>query len=167
GGAGGRGAVAGEAPLRATRGGRRAVGPHTLDRGLGHRGGGGGPLAAGHCSRRGPAGREGQGDGPPRAAGGPERRGCSRGGGRVSPETAPETAGGPAGSPGEPPVARISVLGTGVDPVSMAQALARAEALIGRGQPSMVVTINPELVMHAQRDTALARALDRADLVVP
>lgn len=64
-------------------------------------------------------------------------------------------------------MARISVLGTGVDPVSMAQALARAEALIGRGQPSMVVTINPELVMHAQRDTALARALDRADLVVP
>jgi len=54
-----------------------------------------------------------------------------------------------------------------VDAVTMADAVARAEALLRRGRPSMVVTTNPELVMHAQRDPELARALARAELVVP
>lgn len=62
---------------------------------------------------------------------------------------------------------RLWVLGTPVDAVTMAGALAAAEALIRRGQPSMVVTTNPELIMHAQRDPELAGILGRADLVVP
>ncbi|HEY8417424.1 MAG TPA: WecB/TagA/CpsF family glycosyltransferase [Limnochordales bacterium] len=62
---------------------------------------------------------------------------------------------------------RVTILGTGVDPVTKAEALDRAEALIRRGEPAQVVTINPELVMHAQRDPAVAAALARAALVVP
>ncbi len=49
----------------------------------------------------------------------------------------------------------------------MQEAVACAEALIRRGRPAAIVTTNPELIMHAQRDRALARALAQADLVVP
>src|SRR5690606_33738172 len=62
--------------------------------------------------------------------------------------------------PGRP---RHSILATPADPVTMEEAVAGADALIRRGRPAATVTTNLELIMHAQRDRALARALAQAD----
>ncbi|MBO8142323.1 MAG: WecB/TagA/CpsF family glycosyltransferase [Firmicutes bacterium] len=49
----------------------------------------------------------------------------------------------------------------------MAEAVGRCEGLILRRRPATVVTVNPELIMHAARNPGVARAVREADLVVP
>jgi N-acetylglucosaminyldiphosphoundecaprenol N-acetyl-beta-D-mannosaminyltransferase len=49
----------------------------------------------------------------------------------------------------------------------MAGALKEIERLIDRGGPHLVVTVNPEFVMRAQRDHDFARILHSADLCLP
>ena len=49
----------------------------------------------------------------------------------------------------------------------MTGALAEIERLIDRGGPHLVVTVNPEFVMRAQRDSEFARVLASADLSLP
>ena len=46
-------------------------------------------------------------------------------------------------------------------------ALEQIERLAGTGSLHLVATVNPEFVMHAQRDQAFARVLDTADLCLP
>ena len=46
----------------------------------------------------------------------------------------------------------------------MTSALSRIEALIERGGPHQVATVNPEFVMRAQKDAEFARVLAEADL---
>jgi len=61
---------------------------------------------------------------------------------------------------------RARVLGIEVDPLSCAEALARIESLVRRGDAHQVVTVNPEFAMLAQRDEAFRRVLHRADLAL-
>ncbi|WP_324670408.1 WecB/TagA/CpsF family glycosyltransferase [Geochorda subterranea] len=82
---------------------------------------------------------------------------------RVEPEPLPR-----AGSPPAP----VEVLGVGVHPVSLSEGEAIAAAwLAERGDDSapvrQVVTLNPEIVMQARCDPALAGIVRQADLVVP
>lgn len=67
-------------------------------------------------------------------------------------------------------IARTRILGCPVDVVDMHQAVARLVELVERresGSPALVVTLNPEMVMLAQRDREFAQLLDGAALLVP
>jgi N-acetylglucosaminyldiphosphoundecaprenol N-acetyl-beta-D-mannosaminyltransferase len=63
-----------------------------------------------------------------------------------------------------PPCARRRILGIRVDDVTWPQALALLDGFVASGQPHSVVTPNPEIVMAARRDAALASAIEAADL---
>lgn len=62
---------------------------------------------------------------------------------------------------------QVNILGYKVDNVTMDEALQRVEYYIQKRQPRHVVTINPEIIMTAETNDELHRALKRADLVVP
>ncbi|MGE5654711.1 MAG: WecB/TagA/CpsF family glycosyltransferase [Bacillota bacterium] len=62
---------------------------------------------------------------------------------------------------------QVNVLGYKVDNVTMDEALQRVEQYIQKRQPRHVVTINPEIIMSAETNDELHRALKKADLVVP
>ena len=62
---------------------------------------------------------------------------------------------------------RATVLGIGIDRVTMAEALARVSEFIDAGIPRLVATANAEMVMLAQVDAELKAILTAADLVVP
>ncbi len=65
----------------------------------------------------------------------------------------------------EPP--RIPILGVGIHDVTEEEAVALVERFIQEGGPHQVVTVNPEFVMEARRNTAFRRVLNEADLAVP
>jgi N-acetylglucosaminyldiphosphoundecaprenol N-acetyl-beta-D-mannosaminyltransferase len=58
-------------------------------------------------------------------------------------------------------------MGYPVHRVGLAEALAVAEAAVQRGNPLHVITLNPEMVMQAERDAHLAGILKIAGLVLP
>ncbi len=62
---------------------------------------------------------------------------------------------------------RIDILGTPVDCVTMADALAFADEMTADGRPHSIVAVNPEKVMRAQTDPALLDRLKAADLLIP
>lgn len=62
-----------------------------------------------------------------------------------------------------PPVRR-RILGIRVDDVTWDEALERVRALAAGSEPGIVVTPNPEIVMRARRDPALAAVIEAADL---
>lgn len=62
---------------------------------------------------------------------------------------------------------RIDILGTPVDCVTMAGALAFANEMISAGCPHNILAVNPEKVMRAQTDPALRALLNAADLLIP
>ena len=64
---------------------------------------------------------------------------------------------------------RAHILGCPVDVVDMHQAVTRLVELVEAHStaPALVVTLNPEMVMLAQRDPAFAALLDGAALLVP
>jgi N-acetylglucosaminyldiphosphoundecaprenol N-acetyl-beta-D-mannosaminyltransferase len=65
------------------------------------------------------------------------------------------------------PLARSRrILGIRVDDVSWAEALSLLDGFIESGQPHIVVTPNPEIVMRARSQAALARAIERSDLAL-
>jgi N-acetylglucosaminyldiphosphoundecaprenol N-acetyl-beta-D-mannosaminyltransferase len=68
-----------------------------------------------------------------------------------------------------PPRPRERILGCPVDVVDMDAAVsALVELVQARAQPpALIVTLNPEMVMHAQRDPAFRALLDAAALLVP
>jgi len=61
----------------------------------------------------------------------------------------------------------VEVLGIPVDGITMEEAVATVEGYIEDGTPHQVVTVNPEMLMLARRDTGFREALLKADLVVP
>jgi len=67
----------------------------------------------------------------------------------------------------KPPDWRISILGVAVDDVTEDQALEYIAGWIAAGGPHHVVTVNPEFVMEARRNTAFRRVLAAADLATP
>ena len=87
------------------------------------------------------------------------------------PPAPPLGGGSPVGSRGTAMTGggRERVLGCPVDVVDMGAAV---EALLDfvaqpRNPPALVVTLNPEMVMHAQRDPEFAALLEHAALLVP
>src|SRR6202011_5514087 len=69
----------------------------------------------------------------------------------------------PAGTRG---VTRFTLLGVPIDPLTEAEAVDWvARAIIGR-RPRLVISVNPERIMHAGRDPAFAAVLRDADLAL-
>jgi N-acetylglucosaminyldiphosphoundecaprenol N-acetyl-beta-D-mannosaminyltransferase len=62
--------------------------------------------------------------------------------------------------------ARVDVLGVGFDRVDLAEATARILRRLDAGERTFVITANPEFVMLARRDAAVARIAREAHLVV-
>jgi N-acetylglucosaminyldiphosphoundecaprenol N-acetyl-beta-D-mannosaminyltransferase len=64
------------------------------------------------------------------------------------------------------PSRRIEILGTGVDPVTLEEAVIICAGFAESGAPHVVITVNPEAVENARRDAEFARVLREADLLV-
>jgi N-acetylglucosaminyldiphosphoundecaprenol N-acetyl-beta-D-mannosaminyltransferase len=61
-------------------------------------------------------------------------------------------------------VTRLSLLGVPIDPLTQAQAVEWVAGALRQGQPRLVVSVNPERIMHASRDPRFRDILLRADL---
>lgn len=61
----------------------------------------------------------------------------------------------------------VDFSGLKVDNVTLAEAVAKVESLIAAGQPSLVVTPNPEMIVAAQDDLELRDLINGAALRVP
>jgi N-acetylglucosaminyldiphosphoundecaprenol N-acetyl-beta-D-mannosaminyltransferase len=62
---------------------------------------------------------------------------------------------------------RINILGVAVDNVLEDEALERVAAFVAAAGPHHVVTVNPEFVMEARRNSAFRRVLKAADMATP
>ncbi|MEO7911962.1 MAG: WecB/TagA/CpsF family glycosyltransferase [Roseiflexaceae bacterium] len=62
---------------------------------------------------------------------------------------------------------RIQILGVGVDDVVEAEAIERIAGFVAAGGAHHVVTVNPEFVMEARRNSAFQRVLAAADMATP
>lgn len=62
---------------------------------------------------------------------------------------------------------KTHILGVPFDAVTMAEAVARAEAMLAESGQHFICTPNPEIVMEAQKDAELMSILREADMVVP
>ncbi len=60
---------------------------------------------------------------------------------------------------------RVSILGVEIDNLDLGEAVQRINGYIERGEPSMVVTANPEIVMLARADREFRDILKNAKLV--
>ena len=63
--------------------------------------------------------------------------------------------------------ARIDILGTQVDSLTMEEAVAQAEAYMEQKTVALIATANAEMIMRAVEDDRLRRILNEAALVVP
>ncbi|OGC11246.1 hypothetical protein A3K48_01820 [candidate division WOR-1 bacterium RIFOXYA12_FULL_52_29] len=61
----------------------------------------------------------------------------------------------------------VDFSGLKVNNVTLAEAVAKVESLIAAGQPSLVVTPNPEMIVAAQEDSELRALINSAALRVP
>jgi len=62
---------------------------------------------------------------------------------------------------------RIRILGVAVENVVEAEAIERITDFVTEGAPHHVVTVNPEFVMEARRNSAFRRVLAAADMATP
>jgi len=62
---------------------------------------------------------------------------------------------------------RINILGVGIDPVTMREAVAFCAAQISSRVPAEIITANAEMVMQANTNPALFKAMRDAALVIP
>jgi N-acetylglucosaminyldiphosphoundecaprenol N-acetyl-beta-D-mannosaminyltransferase len=63
-------------------------------------------------------------------------------------------------------VTRFTILGVPVDALTEIEAVDWVAGAIADGRPRLVISVNPERIMHAQRDPAFAAVLRRADLAL-
>jgi N-acetylglucosaminyldiphosphoundecaprenol N-acetyl-beta-D-mannosaminyltransferase len=63
-------------------------------------------------------------------------------------------------------VTRFTLLGVPVDALTEAEAVDWVARAIADGRPRLVISVNPERIMHAGRDPAFAAVLRRADLAL-
>jgi N-acetylglucosaminyldiphosphoundecaprenol N-acetyl-beta-D-mannosaminyltransferase len=63
-------------------------------------------------------------------------------------------------------VTRFTLLGVPVDALTEAEAVDWVTRAIAEGRPRLVISVNPERIMHAGRDPAFAAVLRRADLAL-
>lgn len=62
---------------------------------------------------------------------------------------------------------KVSILGVNIDNVTMEETLERVEAFLSDGQKHQIVTVNPEFVVTAQKDSEFRRILNSVDLAIP
>lgn len=62
---------------------------------------------------------------------------------------------------------KAKILGINVNHTTMDQAIAQVAGFISEPKPHLVVTVNSEMIMLANKDTVLYEIINRADLVVP
>ncbi len=60
---------------------------------------------------------------------------------------------------------RVSILGIEIDDLDLQEAVNRINGYIEKGQPSMVVTANPEMIMLAEADREFRECLQQARMV--
>jgi N-acetylglucosaminyldiphosphoundecaprenol N-acetyl-beta-D-mannosaminyltransferase len=63
-------------------------------------------------------------------------------------------------------VTRFTLLGVPIDPLTQAQAVEWVAQAIVEGRPRVVISVNPERIMHAGRDPEFAAVLRGADLAL-
>jgi N-acetylglucosaminyldiphosphoundecaprenol N-acetyl-beta-D-mannosaminyltransferase len=63
-------------------------------------------------------------------------------------------------------VTRFTLLGVPIDPLTHAEAVDWVARAISDGQPHLVISVNPERIMHAGRDAAFKGVLQDADLAL-
>ncbi len=61
---------------------------------------------------------------------------------------------------------RFTLLGVPIDPLTQAAAMDWVARAIEEGRPRLVISVNPERIMHARRDPAFAAVLAGADLAL-
>jgi N-acetylglucosaminyldiphosphoundecaprenol N-acetyl-beta-D-mannosaminyltransferase len=61
----------------------------------------------------------------------------------------------------------IRILGVAVENIVEAEAIERIAEFVTKGGPHQIVTVNPEFVMEAQRNSAFRRVLAAADMATP
>jgi N-acetylglucosaminyldiphosphoundecaprenol N-acetyl-beta-D-mannosaminyltransferase len=61
----------------------------------------------------------------------------------------------------------IEILGVAVEDITEAEAIERIAGLVAEAGPHQIVTVNPEFVMEARRNSAFRRVLAAADLATP
>ncbi len=61
---------------------------------------------------------------------------------------------------------RVTILGVGIDTLSMNEAIAAFQLLIAKRQPSLVCNLNVDICMKIQRDAELRAVFQAADLVL-
>ena len=62
---------------------------------------------------------------------------------------------------------KCNILGVKIDSIKFEKAVKKIDSLIVANKPSQVVTVNPEMVMAAQKDKDFRQIINRAALVVP
>jgi N-acetylglucosaminyldiphosphoundecaprenol N-acetyl-beta-D-mannosaminyltransferase len=63
-------------------------------------------------------------------------------------------------------VTRFTLLGVPIDPLTEAEAVEWVARAVAEGRPYMVISVNPERIMHAGRDPAFGAVLRGADLAL-
>jgi len=63
-------------------------------------------------------------------------------------------------------VTRFTLLGVPIDPLTEAEAVDWVAAAIAEGKPRVVISVNPERIMHARRDPEFGAVLGAADLAL-
>jgi N-acetylglucosaminyldiphosphoundecaprenol N-acetyl-beta-D-mannosaminyltransferase len=63
-------------------------------------------------------------------------------------------------------VTRFTLLGVPIDPLTQAAAVDWVARAIAEGRPRLVISVNPERIMHARRDREFAAVLAGADLAL-
>ena len=61
---------------------------------------------------------------------------------------------------------RFTLLGVPIDPLTEAEAVDWVARAIAAGRPRVVISVNPERIMHARRDPEFAAVLAAADLAL-
>lgn len=64
-------------------------------------------------------------------------------------------------------IMKRNILGVKIDSISFTEAMLKIDGLVAGGKPAQIVTVNPEIVMAAQKDRDFRRIINQADLVVP
>src|ERR1700682_6193481 len=63
-------------------------------------------------------------------------------------------------------VTRFTLLGVPIDALTEAEAVDWVARAVADGRPRLVISVNPERIMHARRDPAFAAVLSQADLAL-
>jgi len=61
----------------------------------------------------------------------------------------------------------ITILDVKIDSVSFKEALEKVQSLIKKGKRSFIITLNPEMIIAAQKDSEFREIVNDADLVTP